>query len=72
MESNNKSASLISDSSRPRLAIVDEAIELFCYRDLLCRLYRRDLTIRYKRSTLGFLWTMLNLLLTMLVITVVF
>jgi ABC-2 type transport system permease protein len=72
MESTQKSSSLIYDSSRPRPAIIEEAIELFRYRDLLWSLVHRDLTIRYKRSTLGFLWTMLNPLLTMLVLTIVF
>jgi ABC-type polysaccharide/polyol phosphate export permease len=62
----------IYDSSRPRLAIFEEARELYRYRDLLWSLVHRDLTIRYKRSTLGFLWTMLNPLLMMLVLTVIF
>jgi len=35
-------------------------------------LVHRDLTIRYKRPTLGFLWTMLNPLLTMLALTIIF
>ena len=39
--------------------------------ELKC-LVRRDLTVRYKRSVLGFFWTMLNPLLTMLVLTIVF
>jgi ABC-2 type transport system permease protein len=72
MESSGKAALLIYDSSRPQWAIVEEATELFRYRDLLWSLVHRDLTIRYKRSTLGFLWTMLNPLLTMLVLTIVF
>jgi ABC-type polysaccharide/polyol phosphate export permease len=72
MESSGKFAPTIYDSSRSRWAIVEEAIELFRYRDLLWSLAHRDLTIRYKRSTLGFLWTMLNPLLTMLVLTIVF
>jgi ABC-2 type transport system permease protein len=72
MESAHNSPLPVYDSSRPRPAIVEEAIELFRYRDLLWRLVHRDLTIRYKRSTLGFLWTMLNPLLTMLVLTIVF
>jgi len=62
----------IYDSGRLRLAIVEEARELYRYRDLLWSLVHRDLTIRYKRSTLGFLWTMLHPLLTMIVITMVF
>jgi ABC-2 type transport system permease protein len=72
MESSGKPAALIYDSSRSRWAIIEEASELFRYRDLLWRLVHRDLTIRYKRSTLGFLWTMLNPLLTMLVLTIIF
>jgi lipopolysaccharide transport system permease protein len=72
MGNSNNSSSPIYDSSRPRLAIAEEAIELFRYRDLLWSLVHRDLTIRYKRSTLGFLWTMLNPLLMMLALTIVF
>ncbi len=62
----------IYDSGRLRWAIVEEAKELYRYRDLLWSLVHRDLTIRYKRSTLGFLWTMLHPLLTMIVISMVF
>ncbi len=62
----------IYDSSRPRLPLVEDALELFRYRDLLWSLIQRDLTVRYKRSVLGFFWTMLNPLLTMLVMAVVF
>ncbi len=72
MDISTKAASAIYDSSHPRPAIVEEAIELYRYRDLLWSLVHRDLTIRYKRSTLGFLWTMLNPLLMMLVLTIVF
>lgn len=68
----SSSQDLIYDSRRARMAIIDDAAELFRYRDLLVSLVRRDLTVRYKRSALGFLWTMLNPLLTMLVMTVVF
>ena len=39
---------------------------------LLYELIHRDLTVRYKRSVLGFLWTMLHPLLLMLIFTVVF
>ncbi len=62
----------IYDSSRPRLPLVEDALELLRYRDLLWSLIQRDLTVRYKRSVLGFFWTMLNPLLTMLVMAVVF
>lgn len=63
---------LVYDSSRARLPLVEDAIELLRYRDLLWALVQRDLTVRYKRSVLGLLWTMLNPLLTMLVMAVVF
>ena len=46
--------------------------ELFRYRDLVGTLVARELKVRYRRSTLGFLWTMLQPLLTMLVLHVVF
>jgi ABC-type polysaccharide/polyol phosphate export permease len=72
MRSSKNSSALIYDSSRPRPAIIEEAIQLYGYRDLLWSLVHRDLTIRYKRSTLGFLWTMLNPLLMMLALTIVF
>lgn len=39
---------------------------------LLYELVHRDLTVRYKRSVLGFLWTMLHPLLLMLIFTIVF
>jgi ABC-type polysaccharide/polyol phosphate export permease len=72
MGNRGKSTTPVYDSSHPRWAIVEEAAELYRYRDLLWSLVHRDLTIRYKRSTLGFLWTMLNPLLMMLALTVVF
>lgn len=68
----NASEPLIYDSNRPRLAILEDALELWRYRDLLWSLVQRDLTVRYKRSVLGFLWTMLNPLLMMVVQSIVF
>jgi homopolymeric O-antigen transport system permease protein len=46
--------------------------ELFQYRSLLRDLVARDLKVRYKRSALGVLWTMLNPLLLMIIFTIVF
>ncbi len=60
------------DSARARLRMIEDAMEIARYRDLVASLVQRDLTVRYKRSVLGFLWTMLNPLLMMLVMTVVF
>ncbi len=60
------------DSNRPRRLIVDEFFELIEYRDLLRNLVRRNVTSRYKRSVLGILWTLLDPLFTMIVMTIVF
>ncbi len=46
--------------------------ELYLYRELLANLVRRELKVKYKRSFLGFFWSFLNPLLTMLVFTFVF
>lgn len=53
-------------------ALVAEVAHLYAYRTLLQLLIDRDLKARYKRSVLGVLWTMLNPLLTMIVMTIVF
>jgi len=42
------------------------------YRDLIRELVARDLKVRYRRSAIGFLWTMLQPLAMMLVLKVVF
>src|SRR5215467_2505818 len=62
----------VYDSRAFRLPIIDEFGELFRYRFLVWNLITRDLKVRYKRSVLGFVWVMLNPLLTMAVLTVVF
>ena len=46
--------------------------QLYRYRDLVRTLVARDLKVRYRRSTIGFLWSMLQPLLTMVVLSVVF
>lgn len=45
---------------------------LFRYRDLVGALVARELKVRYRRSMIGFVWTMLQPLLMMLVFHVVF
>lgn len=42
------------------------------YRHLLVELVRKDIKVKYKRSYLGLLWTLLNPLLMMIVLTLVF
>ncbi len=63
---------VVYDSDRFRVPFVYEARELLKYRFLVRNLIARDLKVRYKRSTIGFIWVMLNPLLTMLVLTIVF
>lgn len=47
-------------------------IKLLRYRSLLRELVIRDIKIRYRRSILGYIWSVLNPLLTMIVLTLVF
>lgn len=46
--------------------------ELWRFRELLWAMVERELRIRYKNSFLGFFWSLINPLLTMLVMTLVF
>ena len=45
---------------------------LMKYRHLISELVMRDIKVKYKKSILGLLWTLLNPLLTMIVLTIVF
>jgi len=62
----------IYDSEKARIPAIEEIKELSRFRDLIFQLIRRDIVTRYKRSVLGVLWTMLNPLGTMVVMSVVF
>lgn len=46
--------------------------ELWKYRELAVILVSKELKLRYRRSILGFAWTMLNPLLTMIILSTVF
>jgi len=46
--------------------------DIYRYRDLVFALVARELKVRYRRSAIGFAWTMLQPLLMMLVLQVVF
>ncbi|TFG39762.1 MAG: ABC transporter permease [Candidatus Aminicenantes bacterium] len=63
---------LLVNSAEEKVSVINEIRDLVAHRNLLWNLVRRDLTVRYKRSMIGFFWTMLNPLLTMLILTVVF
>lgn len=62
----------IYDSAQRRVPIIAEVQELFRYRNLLFQMIARNIKTRYKRSVLGVLWTLLNPLLMMMVLTFVF
>ena len=57
-----------SSSARRGAALV----EVWRYRELLRGLVVRNLKVKYQRSMLGFVWTLLNPLLTIAVLTLVF
>lgn len=52
--------------------IFEEIKEIIKYRELLKNLIIRDIKVRYKRSIIGFIWVMLNPLMTMLILNIVF
>jgi ABC-type polysaccharide/polyol phosphate export permease len=62
----------VYDSAKRPLALREELVEAWRYRDLIVQLVQRDIRTRYKRSVLGVAWTMLNPLLMMTVLTLVF
>jgi ABC-type polysaccharide/polyol phosphate export permease len=62
----------IYDSARLRHPLVEEFRAIFKYQDLLLQFISRSLKTRYKRSVLGVVWTLLNPILTMIVLTLVF
>ncbi|MEM9714242.1 MAG: ABC transporter permease [Actinomycetota bacterium] len=55
-----------------RLGIVGQIAEVVRYRELLGGLIRKELKVKYKDSTLGFLWSLLNPALSLAVFYVVF
>jgi ABC-type polysaccharide/polyol phosphate export permease len=60
------------NSADAKFSTRKEIRDLIDSSNLLLNLVRRDLTVRYKRSVIGFFWTMLNPLLLMIILTIVF
>jgi ABC-2 type transport system permease protein len=60
------------DSSKRPHPLVEEIIAVAKYRELIYQFVSRSVKTRYKRSALGVIWSMLNPLLTMVVLTIVF
>jgi ABC-2 type transport system permease protein len=63
---------ILHNTSRPKVSIAADIRELIQHSNLLINLVHRDLTVRYKRSVIGFFWTMLNPLALMIIFTIVF
>jgi ABC-type polysaccharide/polyol phosphate export permease len=63
---------VLRNSAKQTLNPIQDIRDLFEHRTLIANLVQRDLTVRYKRSFIGFFWTMLNPLLLMIILTVVF
>lgn len=68
----SEAAPPVYDSSQRGAPLWDAVRDLWRYRDLLRQLIARNIKTRYKRSVLGILWTLLNPLLMMIVLTLVF
>ena len=62
----------VYDSARRGSPVIEEARALWKYRSLVQELVIRDIKVRYKRSVLGIVWTMLAPLLNMVALTLVF
>ena len=56
----------------PKRSVAQHLGSLWSYRELLGNLVRKELKVRYKNSALGFLWSLANPALYLLVFTIVF
>jgi ABC-2 type transport system permease protein len=56
----------------PRRSVYRHLVELVGYRELLGNLVRKELKVKYKKSSLGFLWSLLNPAMYIVVFTIVF
>lgn len=63
---------VLINCSTQRPSILGQIQEVRQHWHLLRNLVLRDLTVRYKRSVIGFFWTMLNPLILMIIFTIVF
>lgn len=62
----------VYDSARRPHPFVEELQELWRFRELAFRWAGRNIKLRYKRSVLGILWTLIEPLMLMTILTVVF
>lgn len=62
----------VYDSANRPHPLIEELLALLKYKELIVQFVSRSIKTRYKRSMLGVLWTIMNPLLTMVVLTLVF
>ena len=62
----------IYDTAESQSPVTEEFTELIRYRDLVLQLIARNVKTRYKRSVLGLVWSLLNPLMMMVVLSLVF
>lgn len=62
----------VYDSANRPHPLIEELMALLKYKELVVQFVSRSIKTRYKRSMLGVLWTIMNPLLTMVVLTLVF
>lgn len=62
----------MTNTTGPRGSTLAAARNLWRYRDLVGRMTARNLKVKYKRSALGFVWTLLNPLMTVTILIGVF
>lgn len=67
-----RSAPVLYNSADQKIFSLKELRDIREFFHLLLNLVQRDITVRYKRSILGFFWTMLHPLLLMIILTIVF
>ena len=63
---------VLVNTAHQQFSPLRELREVLAFSHLLTNMVRRDLTVRYKRSVIGFFWTMLNPLILMVILTIVF
>lgn len=63
---------LMVSASKKKFAKEGSFFEVFKYKDLLKQLVARDIKLKYRRSFLGYVWSVLNPLLIMIIMSVVF
>lgn len=62
----------VYDSAHRRHPFTEELYELWRFRELVLLWAKRNIKLRYKRSVLGILWTLIEPLMLMTILTVVF